>query len=452
MNSVRKSPTFLRRSWISGVDSNSSTLLIANLRGADAAGACGFISASTAPPTSEVSLDGGNRSVVRWRGEAGAYRMRYSSLRNTHVVDLTHHIAGPYATRLLAEVGADVIKVEPPWGEGARKAGPRRPGSQNGDRGGRFAFLNTNKLGVTLNLKHPRGVELLMRMLEGADLLMENFAPGTLERLGLDSAKLLKRFPKLSVVSISNFGADGPDRDALTPPGSLAQYIGGLFGAIAGMQAMLARDLTLGHGQHVDVALLEAAALTMIYEPVGFQYSGIVRERAGKRFAVGPFMIVTLKCQDGYAGVQCVTDKQFESLCELMGKPELSADDRFKTALQRYVNNDALLAIVEEFFLQHDRKWLHREGQGRAIPLVGIPNVAELLEWEQLTSRRYFETIDDPVLGRIRIPGAPLRMGSHRPEPSRPAPKLGEHNREIFCGRLGLNERELTDLKAAGTI
>jgi CoA:oxalate CoA-transferase len=402
--------------------------------------------------------------------------MRYSSLRNTRVVDLTHHIAGPYATRLLAEVGADVIKVEPPWGDAARKAGPRRPEQANGDRGGRFAFLNTNKLSVTLNLKHPRGVELLMQMLDGADLLIENFAPGTLERLGLASEELLKRFPKLSVVSISNFGADGPDRNArlndltlfarggwtypvgepdrepLTPPGSLAQYIGGLFGAIAAMQAMLARDLTLGHGQHVDVALLEAAALTMIYEPVGFQYSGVVRERAGKRFAVGPFMIVTLKCQDGYAGVQCVTDKQFENLCELMGKPEMITDDRFKTALQRYVNNDALLAVVEEFFLQHDRKWLHREGQARAIPLVGIPNVTELLEWEQLTSRKYFETIDDPVLGKIQIPGAPLRMGSHRPEPSRPAPKLGEHNREIFCGRLGLNDRELADLKAAGTI
>src|SRR5208282_2990369 len=143
-------------------------------------------------------------------------------------------------------------------------------------------------------------------------LLVENFAPGTLDSLGLSAEDLLATFPKLSIISISNFGQNGPDRDAilndltlfarggwtypvgepdrepLTPPGSLAQYIGGLFGAIAGMQAMLARDLTLGHGQHVDVALLEAAALTMIYEPVGFQYSGIVRERAGKRFAVGP--------------------------------------------------------------------------------------------------------------------------------------------------------------------
>jgi CoA:oxalate CoA-transferase len=402
--------------------------------------------------------------------------MRFSALRNTRVVDLTHHIAGPYATRMLAEAGADVVKVEPPWGEAARKAGPRRSENPNGDRGGRFAYLNTNKLGVTLNLKHQRGVELLMRLLEKADVLIESFAPGTIERLGLESDELLQRFPRLSIVSISNFGADGPDRDArlndlvlfarggwtypvgepdrepLTPPGSLAQYVGGLFGAIAAMQTMLARDLTLGHGQHVDVSLLEAAAATMIYEPVGFQYSGVVRERAGKRFAIGPFMIVTLKCRDGYAGLQCVTDKQFESLCDLMGHRELATDARFKTALLRMVNNNDLLGIVEEFFLRHDRRYLHREGQARAIPLVGIPSVAELLEWEQLKARNYFETIDDPVLGRMRIPGAPLRLSSHRPAPTRPAPRLGEHNREIFGARLGLNDRDLAELKAAGTI
>ena len=262
-----------------------------------------------------------------------------------------------------------------------------------------------------------------MQMLDGADLLMENFAPGTLEGLGLAPDDLLKRFPKLSIVSISNFGADGPIATPLSmtwccsraadgpirwvsrtasrslPPGSLAQYVGALFGAVAAMQAMLARDLTLGHGQHVDVSILEATVATMIYESVSFQYSGLVRERAGKRFAIGPFMIVTLKCLDGYAGLQCVTDKQFESVCEMMGRRELITDPRFNTALNRYTNNDALLAIIEEFFLRHDRKFLRSEGLRRAIPLVGIPSVAELLEWEQLKLRDYFETIEDPVLG-----------------------------------------------------
>ena len=402
--------------------------------------------------------------------------MRYNSLTDVRVVDLTHYIAGPYATKLLADMGADVVKVEPPVGEGGRKLGLNRGDSDNHDRGGLFAFLNLNKRGVTLNLKHQRGRELMMRLLDGADLLVENFAPRTLTALGLAPDALREQFPKLSVISISNFGQDGPERDGklndlilfarggwtfpvgernrapLTPPGSLAQYVAALYGAIAAMQALAARAAGLGHGQHVDISILEATVATMIYETVTFQYSGIVRGRAGKRFAVGPFMIVTLKCKDGYAGLHCVTDKQFAGVCDLMGRSELIGDPRFGTALNRYANNDALLEIVEAFFLEHDRKWLYREGQRRAIPLVPIPSVAEVLEWEQTKARNYFETINDPVLGTIRVPGTPLHLTSHRAQPARPAPQLGEHNREVFGKMLGLSDGEISALQAAGTI
>ncbi len=400
--------------------------------------------------------------------------MRYRALSDVRVVDLTHFVAGPYATKLLADMGADVVKVEPPAGEGGRRLGPHRAGVE--DRGGLFAFLNLNKRGVTINLKHERGRELIAGLLDGADLLIENFAPGTLAALGLAPDELIAKFPRLSVISISNFGQDGierdgklndlvlfarggwtfpvgePGREPLTPPGSLAQYVAALYGAVAAMQAMAARDLGLGHGQHLDVSILEATVATMIYETVTFQYSGMVRKRAGKRFAVGPFMIVTLKCKDGYAGLHCVTDKQFAGLCDLMGRRELAPDPRFNTALNRMLHNDALLEIVEAFFIGRERKWLYREGQRRAIPLVPIPSVAEVLEWEQTRARNYFETIDDPELGMIRVPGTPLRLTSHRAEPSRPAPMLGEHNREIFGGRLGLSDSAIDALKEAGTI
>ena len=171
--------------------------------------------------------------------------MRYRALSDVRVVDLTHFIAGPYATKLLADMGADVVKVEPPWGDGGRKLGPHRAAIE--ERGGLFAFLNLNKRGVTLNLKHERGREVLASLLDGADLLIENFAPGTLAALGLAPDDLIAKFPKLSIVSISNFGQDGLERDArlndlvlfarggwtfpvgekdrepLTPPGALAQ-------------------------------------------------------------------------------------------------------------------------------------------------------------------------------------------------------------------------------------
>jgi len=388
--------------------------------------------------------------------------MRYHALNDIKVVDLTHFIAGPYATKLLADYGAKVIKVEPPAGEGGR--GPL------------FAFLNTNKLGVTLDLKHPRGRALIRELLADADLLVENFAPGTLARLGLEPSELLETFPRLSLVSISNFGQDGAesggmlsdltlfarggwtfpigerDRAPLTPPGSLAQYVGGLYGAVGAMQAIFARDLTTHRGQHVDISLLEATVATMIYETVAFQYNGILRERAGRRFAVGPFLIVTLKCRDGYAGLQCVTDKQFQGLCDLMQRPDLKTDDRFNTALKRMVSNDALLEIVAGFFVEHDRRWLYREGQARAIPLVPVPSVAEVLEWEQTRARDYFETIDDPALGRIRIPGAPLRMHSHRPDATRPAPRLGQHNREVLGALPGVGADGLATLERSGVI
>src|SRR5215469_9755986 len=395
--------------------------------------------------------------------------MRYSALSDVRVVDLSHFIAGPYATKLLADMGAEVIKVEPPWGEGARRLGPfpHAAESKPPERGGLFAFLNQNKLGVTLDLKEARGRDLLTRLLEDADLLIENFAPGTLAAFGFAPDELLAKFPRLSIVSISNFGQDGPDRDSrlndlvlfarggwtypvgekdrepLTPPGSLAQYVGALYGAIAALQAVLARRLSNGPGQHIDISLLEATVATMIYEAVTFQYVGVARERAGKRFAVGPFLIVTLRCRDGYAGLQCVTDKQFQALFQLMGEPALARDARFASARQRMVNNDELLRMVEEFFLKHERAWLYREGQRRAIPLVPIPSVAEVLEWEQTRARGFFETIEDPELGRIRIPGAPLRFSSQRPEASRAAPRLGEHNRQILESRLGLGAAKM---------
>ncbi|MGB6555251.1 MAG: CoA transferase [Candidatus Binataceae bacterium] len=389
--------------------------------------------------------------------------MRYQALNDIKVVDLTHFIAGPYATKLLADFGAKVIKVEPPAGEGGRGAPV-------------FAFLNVNKLGVTLDLKHPRGRALIRELLADADLLVENFAPGTLAHLGLEPSELLAAFPRLSIVSISNFGQDGAesggmlndltlfarggwtfpvgerDRAPLTPPGSLAQYVGGLYGAVGAMQAILARKLTAHRGQHVDISLLEATVATMIYETVGFQYNGILRERNGRRFAIGPFLIVTLKCRDGYAGLQCVTDKQFQGLCDLMQRPELVTDERFNSALKRMVSNDALLDIVARFFLEHDRRWLYREGQARAIPLVPIPSVAEVLDWEQTRAREYFETVEDPALGRIRIPGAPLRLHSHRPEPTRPAPRLGEHNRQVLGALPGVGADGLETLARSGVI
>jgi crotonobetainyl-CoA:carnitine CoA-transferase CaiB-like acyl-CoA transferase len=399
--------------------------------------------------------------------------MPYSALNDVRVIDLTHLIAGPYATRLLAGLGAEVIKVEPPWGERGRRIGAA---DAHADRGPLFAYLNCNKLGVTLDLRRAIGLEALIKLLETSDLLVENFAPGTLGRLGLSPERLLRDFPRLSVVSISNFGQDGPDRDTpmsdltlyarggwtfavgevdrepLTPPGSLAQYVGGLHAAIGAIQAILARDCTSGGGHHVDVSLLESTVATMIYDSVTFQYTGMTRARAGKRFARGPFMLATLKCRDGYAGLHCVSDLQFAALCDLMGRPGLASDARFHNAMQRFLNNDALLELCEQFFAQHDADFLYQEGQRRGLPIARIPNAQQVLEWEQLKARKYFETVNDPTLGPIRIPGEPLRLMGSAFRQSRPAPGLGEHNREVLIRRIGVPPSELDRMQATGSV
>ncbi|MGH8012201.1 MAG: CaiB/BaiF CoA transferase family protein [Candidatus Binataceae bacterium] len=397
--------------------------------------------------------------------------MRYDALADLRVLDLTHYIAGPYATKLCADMGAQVIKVEPPMGDGARRIGNRlKP-----DRGPLFAFLNTNKFGVTLNLKHPRGRQLLFELAGQSDMMFENFAPGTLARLGIPPELLREKFPQLVLVSISNFGQNGPDRDSrlndlvlfarggwtypvgepdrepLTPAGSFGQYIGGLYGAIGAMQALFARD-DAGRGQHVDISLLEATVATMIYDAVIFQYTGVLRTRQGRRYAKGPFMIATLQCRDGYAGLHCVSDRQFDALFELMGRPELARDPRFYSGIARMGNNDELLELCEHFFAHHEAAWLYREGQRRGIPICPIPTLAQVLEWEQLRARRFFETIDDPELGPIRIPGNPFRLGAHRPVPTSAAPRLGEHNDEILGRRLGHSGSELANLRAQGAI
>jgi crotonobetainyl-CoA:carnitine CoA-transferase CaiB-like acyl-CoA transferase len=415
------------------------------------------------------ALDIGDIAAVKC---AATRAMPYSALSDVRVVDLTHLIAGPYATRLLAGLGAEVIKVEPPWGERGRRADAA---GSRADRGPLFAFLNCNKLGVTLDLRDAIGAYALKKLLSNSDLVVENFAPGTLARLDLSPDSLMREFPRLSIVSISNFGQDGPDRDApmsdltlnarggwtfavgekdrepLTPPGSLAQYVGGIHAAIGAVQAILARDCGAG-AQHVDVSLLESTVATMIYDTVTFQYTGMTRTREGKRFARGPFMLATLKCRDGYAGLHCVSELQFTALCDMMGEPALASDPRFANAMQRYLNSDDLLQICEQFFAQHEADFLYREGQRRGLPVARIPNAREVLEWEQLSARKYFETIDDPVLGQIRVPGEPLRLLGSEFSRSRPAPRLGEHNRKILIDRLGLSESHLGRMRDAATL
>jgi crotonobetainyl-CoA:carnitine CoA-transferase CaiB-like acyl-CoA transferase len=398
------------------------------------------------------------------------------ALSSIHVLDLTHYIAGPYCTKLLADYGAAVIKVERPGsGDGARTLPPffgDRPGLE---RSGLFCFLNTNKQSVTLNLKHDRGREVVLRLAAQADVLVENFRPGVMERLGLSRGDLEKVNPRLVTVSIANFGASGPyrdyqltdsvayalggwtypmgelDRPPVQPGGAFGQYVAGLYGAIGALQAVRQRNAT-GEGQAVEVSIQEALIATTLYDFVAFSYAGFVRKRSGRQFHLAYPNLVTLPCADGYVGLHAGLPTHIHALLELAERPDLAADPRFNTVT-------GLAACARELhgallpWLQKRGKWeVYHAAQVRGIPVSPIPSPQEVVEWPHLKERQAFVEIEHPEGGKVKIPGPPFRENGKPLWPLRRAPLLGEHSEEVLCGRLGYSSTDVQRMRATGVV
>jgi len=394
-------------------------------------------------------------------------------LSGIKVLDLTHHIAGPYCTKLLADYGAEVIKVERPGiGDDARRIGPFFGDEANPDASGLFLYLNTNKRGITLNLKAEAGRQVFRELVRDADILVENFSPGVMGRFGFDYRSLEKMNPGLVMTSISNFGQTGPyrdfkatelisdamggwmtvigdpEREPLKPGGSQAQFVGGLFGAVGTMTAFHGREMN-GVGQHVDISLMEAVLYIQMNITSIYAYYQHITKRIGNMVLPLPGSI--LPCRDGYIGAFAITTSQWETLCDWMGKPEFKEDPDFLTVPDRAENADLLNAHLISWLVEHDQEELFREAQKRKLPF-GMPMNSEmLLESDHLNERGYFVEVDHPATGKIRYPGAQVRMGD-TPYELRRAPLLGEHNEEILCSRLGYSKADLADLSAQGVI
>jgi len=395
------------------------------------------------------------------------------ALSGVRVLDVTHYIAGPYCTKLLADYGADVVKVERPGiGDGARRIGPFYEDDPHPEKSGLFLYLNTNKRGITLDLKSETGIAIFRELVADADILVENYSPRVMPSLGLDYESLEKIKPGLVMTSISNFGHTGPyrdykateivadamggwmsivghpDREPLKPGGNQAQFVSGLFGGVGTMTAFHCRELT-GIGQHVDISLMDAVLYIQMNITQYYSYHERVAGRIGNMVLPAPGSI--LPCRDGYIGAIAVTNSQWQTLCEWMGKPELARDERFLTRIHRTENVDELTAILIPWLLEYDQEELLREAQGRRIPF-GIPAGADrLLNSEHLNERGYFVDVEHPVTGKVRYPGAQFRLGD-LPYELKPAPLLGEHNEEIYCRRLGYSKKDLVRLRESGVI
>ena len=394
-------------------------------------------------------------------------------LTGIKVLDLTHYIAGPYCTKMLADYGADVIKIEKPGnGDGARRLPPFYRDDPHPEKSGFFLYLNTGKKGITLNLKTEAGRNIFRLLVKESDILVENFHPRVLPGLGLDYGNLEKINPALVMVSISNFGQTGPyrdfkatelisdamggwssiighaDREPLKPGGSQAQFVSGLFGSIAAVSAFYGRQMS-GAGQHVDLSIMDAVLYIQMNITSRYAYDGVVTKRSGNR--VEPYPGGIYPCKDGYIGAITVTQEKWVELCNWMGRPELADDPRFRTGEARAANINDLDAIIVSWLKDHTEEELLIEGQKRRLPF-GIPLSAEkLLASRHLNERGYYADVDHPWTGAIRYPGAQIQMGDLTYTLKR-APLLGEHNGEIYGSLLGFGANDLETMKNQGVI
>ena len=394
-------------------------------------------------------------------------------LEGVRVVDLTHYIAGPYCTKLLATLGADVIKVERPGiGDPSRSLGPFPDSHADSEASAAFLYLNCSKKSVTLDLKSPGGREALLHLVASAQVVVENFAPRVLPSLGLDYGALCTVNPALVMTSISNFGQTGPyrdwkavelnlyalgglmnitgepDRPPLKEGAPMAQLGAGQNAFVATMAALLHAEDT-GEGQHVDVSITEYTTNILENALMQYSYSGQEYERAGNR-GYGRAAWGIYPCRDGYVGVIAGPDHRWPALAEIVDRPELS-DERFATRFGRLANADEIEALMLPWLLDHDKLDIFKRGQENGMGFAYVATLQDILEMEQLNTRNYFVEIDHPVAGPHKYPGPPAQCS----EPAwviQRAPTLGEHTTEVLSETLGYSSEKLDDLEKAGVI
>ena len=407
--------------------------------------------------------------------------LKPQALQGVRVLDLTHHVAGPYCAKLLSDFGADVVKVERLEGDVCRAIAPFAGDDAHPDKGLLFAYLNAGKRGVTLNLKTPTGKGLVERLAAGADILVENFSPRVMPSLGLDYGRLRALNPGLVMVSISNFGQTGPYRDYKAA--DIVHYaLGGLqyiFGAAdgpplkhalrqtqfkAGTNAATAaligwhHRLFTGEGQHIDVSIHECVASALRDTTSLYAYAGGVRQRQAAH--TGDMPRSPVPAADGYVvPIHFGGAVDWGALGDFIGAPELG-EERFAAPEGRAANAAALHDALESGMRRWRKYELMREAHKRRGHIYGVvQSPAEVMESEQYAARGYFADMDNPAhsssgkaIGAAKYPGAPFIMSATPWRQRGPAPALGQHNKEVFCGELGLTAAELGRLRATGAV
>ncbi|MHB1005035.1 MAG: CaiB/BaiF CoA transferase family protein [Chloroflexota bacterium] len=391
------------------------------------------------------------------------------ALDGVRVLDLSRYIAGPYCGLLLADLGAEVISIEPPEGSPTRSVGPFLNGQST-----YFAAHGRNKKGITLNLRATKGAEVFRKLAAKSDVLVHNFRPGVMERLGFAYPGLRELNPRLVVVCISGFGQDGPygafpgfdnNIQAMSglmsvtgepdgPPGItgtwVADYVTAIYSALGVVAALYHRGAS-GCGQLVDVSMLESMVSLLSTYVVDYLVFGTNPERMGNQDRYGAPCNV-FHCRDGYIQMDASMDHLFLRLLHVMGKDELAADPRFTSNQARLENLAVLDALVEEWTSKYSREELSRVLASNGVPAGAVRTIPEVVRCPQLQHRGQLVSVPPPELGEIPLLNLPLHFSDTPTKVNLPTPTLGEHNEEVYTQLLDYSLEELASWKREAII
>lgn len=387
-------------------------------------------------------------------------------LDGIRVLDLTRVLAGPYCTMFLGDLGAEVVKIEQPEvGDDTRGWGPPFAGGESAY----FLCINRNKKSLTLDLKLEQGTELLCRLAAAADVLVENFRPGTMERFGLSKEKLQEINPRLIYASLSAFGADGPMRDwpgydlivqawgglmSITgmPDGeptkvgvAIIDIVAGLMLGKAIVAALFSRERT-GVGQRVETSLLEAEVACLINAGSNYLVGGSIPGRWGNAHPnIVPYQ--SLRTRDGYLVVGVASEGIWRRFCQAIGMPDLADDPRFAKNSDRVQHREELIRILTDLFLKRDTaEWTALLG-GAGIPCSPVQTIDQVFSAPQVRHREMVVEVQHPRAGRVRMAGLPIKLSATPASIRIPPPILSEHTEGVLRTWLGMNEREINELK-----
>lgn len=388
-------------------------------------------------------------------------------LQGIRVLDLTRVLSGPYCTMMLADQGAEVVKVEIPGrGDDGRHVGPPFKGSESAF----FISVNRNKKSLTLNLKSDCGVEVLKRLASKADVLVENYRPGVAQRLGIDYERVKDVNPAIVYCSISGFGQTGPYRERAgynftvqalsgvmtvsgmpgTPPHpvgiSLGDIPAGMFAAFAISTALLERMRT-GHGQYIDIGMLDALVAMMEYPLARFGMTGVCPPAIGQyNPSITPFGV--LETADRSIVLAAGNDKLWGLLCEVLERPDLLENPEYETNPLRTRNRASLYAeLTKTLKTRPANEWLDALVEA-GVPAACVSDVSDVFSDPQVRARGMVQRVVQPQAGEVAVAGCPVRIGESSDRAFRPAPQLGEHTQQVLRSWLDMTDSEIDGLRA----